>query len=51
MLTHDQVLGGGDEAAAFGVEEELCGVDVDHFSQLKWDVDWLERLKKLTSIC
>ena len=35
MLTHGQVLGGVDEEAGLGVEEELCGVDVDHCSQLE----------------
>ena len=44
-----QVLGGVDEEAGLGVEEELCGVDVDHCSQLKGDVALLERLKTLTA--
>ena len=31
-------------------EENSCGVDVDYYSQLEWDVAWLERLKTLTAV-
>ena len=32
-------------------EDNSCGVDVDHCSQLEGDVAWLEKLKKLTAVC
>ena len=49
--TLGQVLGGVLEETGLGVEEKLGGVDVDHSSQLKWNVVGLRGLKTLIAVC